>query len=156
MVNKIEKSISFFKDEFAFLSNFYPSSIIWKGTKWPTVEHAYQASKSRCPDYEEKIRRAETPGIAKKLGRKAPLQKNWEEIKVPLMTELVFLKFEQNLDLRDKLLGTNLAKLVEGNYWHDNFWGSCFCSGCKDIEGQNMLGIILMEVRKCFGKIVKT
>jgi len=99
------------------------------------------------------IRRAKTPAIAKKLGQKALLREDWEEIKVPLMTELVFLKFEQNQDLKNKLLSMNLAKLVEGNYWHDNFWGNCFCSRCKDIEGQNVLGIILMGVREYFVRI---
>lgn len=147
----MEKQISFFKDEFVFLSNFYSSPIIWRGTKWPTVEHAYQASKSKCPDYEERIRGAETPAIAKKLGQKAPLREDWEEVKVTIMTELVWLKFDQNRELGDKLLSTGSAKLVEGNYWHDNFWGGCFCHRCRNKEGKNMLGFILMEVRKYLG-----
>jgi len=140
--------IYFFKDEFEFLSNFYPTPFIWKNRTWPTVEHAFQASKSRNSYYEEIIRKAKSPATAKKIGKRVVLREDWEEIKVLLMTELVLLKFEQNLDLRNRLLDTGLAELVEGNYWHDNFWGDCFCSKCKNVKGQNMLGIILMEVRE--------
>lgn len=145
--------ISFFKDEFEFLSNFYLAPFTWKNKTWSTVEHAFQASKSRNPYYVEIIRKAKFPAIAKKIGRKVVLREGWEEIKIPLMTELVLLKFEQNLDLKNKLLSTGSAELVEGNYWHDNFWGNCFCSKCKNVKGQNVLGTILMEVREYLKKL---
>lgn len=38
-------------------------------------------------------------------------------------------------------------EIVEGNYWHDNYWGNCTCDKCKNIEGQNKLGKILMKIR---------
>ena len=34
----------------------------------------------------------------------------------------------------------------EDNWWHDNYWGDCQCEKCKNIEGQNKLGKILMRV----------
>jgi predicted NAD-dependent protein-ADP-ribosyltransferase YbiA (DUF1768 family) len=37
---------------------------------------------------------------------------------------------------------TGDRKLVEGNYWHDTFWG--VCNGV----GENYLGEILMHVRQ--------
>ena len=43
--------------------------------------------------------------------------------------------------LRAKLLATGDAELIEGNYWHDTFWG--MCNG----KGENHLGRLLMEVR---------
>lgn len=46
------------------------------------------------------------------------------------------------------LLRTGEEELVEGNYWHDNFWGACTCIKCKDIPKQNHLGKLLMEQRK--------
>jgi predicted NAD-dependent protein-ADP-ribosyltransferase YbiA (DUF1768 family) len=49
--------------------------------------------------------------------------------------------------MSDLLLNTGDEELIEGNYWHDNYWGNCTCSKCKDIEGQNKLGKILMKVR---------
>ena len=46
-----------------------------------------------------------------------------------------------NPDLREKLVATGDAELIEGNHWNDTCWGVC-----KGI-GQNNLGKILMEVR---------
>jgi hypothetical protein len=37
---------------------------------------------------------------------------------------------------------------LEGNNWHDNTWGNCLCDKCKGIEGKNLLGNILMQVRE--------
>jgi len=37
----------------------------------------------------------------------------------------------------------------EGEYrWLSNFWGNCTCPRCRDIDGQNWLGRILMVVRE--------
>lgn len=146
------KSISQFKDEFEFLSNFYTSPFVYNGYCWPTVEHAYQAAKAEFSTDQWLIRIAKTPAIAKKKGRRVQLRDNWEEVKVAEMTELVWLKFKHNLTLRDKLLDTGRVKLVEGNWWHDNFWGDCFCNKCSNQKGKNMLGFILMEVREDFQK----
>ena len=46
-----------------------------------------------------------------------------------------------------RLLSTSNATLVEGNWWHDNFWGDCYCPKCKGIPGANTLGRLLMELR---------
>ena len=45
-------------------------------------------------------------------------------------------------------MATAPAPLLEGNYWHDNYWGDCKCKTCEKTEGQNKLGRILMIVRK--------
>jgi len=137
-----------FKDECDFLSNFYPSPIVWKGTSWPTLEHIYQASKCAHPEDEEPIRRAYYPGVAKKMGRQVLIRGDWERVKVEVMADLVWAKFIQNSDLGKKLIATGDIELVEGNYWHDNFWGDCYCRKCGDVLGKNMLGFILMEVRE--------
>jgi len=143
-------SISSFKKEFEFLSNFYAASFVQAGFLWPTVEHAYQAAKTTSDYNKRKIRDAKTPGIAKYVGSCVTLREDWEQVKVSIMTELVWLKFEQNSKLRDKLLCTYPIELIEGNYWHDNFWGDCFCKKCTDIKGRNMLGYILMQIREIF------
>lgn len=143
-LNKIEQ----FNMEFRFLSNFFPSPIIWKGLAWPTVEHAFQAAKTTSSRDFHNIKNAATPGIAKHVGTCITLREDWEEIKIDIMTDLVFLKFKQNPSLRKQLLSTDTQKLVEGNWWHDNFWGDCACRKCSNIKGKNVLGIILMEVRE--------
>ena len=63
------------------------------------------------------------------------------------MSTTLFMKFGQNNDLREKLFKTGDLLLVEGNYWHDNYWGDCFCDKCKGRKGENFLGRILMNVR---------
>lgn len=45
--------------------------------------------------------------------------------------------------LKEMLLSTGNADIIEGNYWHDNFWGQCSCEKCVG-KGKNNLGKILM------------
>ena len=49
--------------------------------------------------------------------------------------------------LADLLLETGDEYLEEGTTWHDNEWGNCSCPKCKNIEGKNILGQLLMKVR---------
>jgi ribA/ribD-fused uncharacterized protein len=143
-----------FKDELDFLSNFYPCALQWRGTFWPTVEHAYQAAKCAHPEDEEPIRKAPSPNIAKGMGRRVLVRPDWNKIKVDIMMDLVWIKFRYCKDrtdsilLKDLLLETGDIPLEEGNYWHDNFWGQCYCKKCVNIHGQNALGIILEEIRR--------
>lgn len=128
-----------FKDEFEFLSNFYPAVVKFDRETYPTVEHAYQAAKTFDLEEQKKIRQATGPGVAKKLGQKVTMRQDWENVKISIMDDLVWQKF---LDptLRKRLLTIN-GQIVEGNFWGDRFWG--VCKG----EGRNELGKILMKVR---------
>ena len=137
-----------FKKEHEILSNFYKASMLWRGTFWLTVEHAFQAAKCSHPEDEEEIRKASSPGEAKKLGRCVLLRPDWEKVKVDVMADLVALKFRQHKELAERLLATENLYLEKGNFWHDNFWGNCYCDACSEKEGMNVLGIILMEVRE--------
>lgn len=143
--------IDCFDGDYAFLSNFYPSDI--KGFDktnilYPTVEHAFQAMKTVDINERIKIAAADTPGKAKRLGKKVALRENWDSIKGKYMYSLVYIKFSQNPYLKELLIQTGDAELIEGNAWHDNYWGNCTCEKCKSIEGRNHLGKILMQVRK--------
>ena len=69
------------------------------------------------------------------------------QVKDKVMLNFLRIKF-MNAELRDKLLETGDSVLIEGNTWHDNYWGNCSCAKCKDIEGKNMLGRLLMQVRE--------
>ena len=52
------------------------------------------------------------------------------------------------VDMRKLLVATDNARLVEGNTFHDNFWGDCRCGGPRCSEsGVNMLGELLMAER---------
>lgn len=136
-----------FKNEYSFLSNFYKCSIRYDNKFWGTAEHLYQALKTIDSYQREQIRSVSAPGEARKIGQNVILRPGWEFKRYDIMRYCVRLKFEQNRILRKRLLFTGEKILVEGNYWHDNIWGDCICSKCKDIEGQNCLGEILMLVR---------
>lgn len=81
--------------------------------------------------------------IAARMGRdrKKKLRRDWESVKVSVMTDAVRAKFTQHDDLRATLLGTGDAKLVEHTE-NDDYWGDG-----GDGSGRNMLGQVLMRVR---------
>ena len=139
--------ISVFDGNFAFLSNFYPSPITISGETYPTVEHAFQALKTYDVAARRLIAAAPTPGKAKAMGRAVVLRADWEEIKEDVMKICLKAKFDIP-ELREKLLATGDAYLVEGTVWHDNEWGSCNCDRCKNIIGKNKLGNALMAIRE--------
>lgn len=140
------KMIDKFDGEFAFLSNFYPSTISDGYTIFPTVEHYFQANKCEYIDDYNAIAAAPTPGKAKRIGRQAILRNDWEQDKMNVMEAALRKKFAIP-KLREQLLATGDAWLEEGNYWHDNFWGVCHCLDCQDKRGLNNLGKLLMKIR---------
>ena len=104
-----------FVKELAFLSNFHICSIFWDGEHWPSVEHAYQAAKTTNVYHREEIQNAPTHSKAKYIGRKVWLRKDWENIKISIMEEIVVCKFVQNKVLKNKLIQTKEMILVEIN-----------------------------------------
>lgn len=139
--------INKFDGEYAWLSNFYESPIVDEdGLTYPTVEHYFQAMKTLDMEERRKIAAAETPGQAKRYGRRVHLRYDWEVIKFDVMETGLRKKFEDPI-LKEKLIATGDKKLIEGNYWHDNIWGSCYCGNCNN-KGANHLGRLLMKIRK--------
>lgn len=134
-----------FRDDFRFLSNFYPCKIIAWGMEFPTAEHAYVASKTEDTVLRKEITELSTPGKAKRFGRKLVLREDWERIKVRVMRQILLRKFA-HADLMKSLQSVE-GEIVEENVWHDNFWGACLCSGCATKEKKNTLGKLLMEIR---------
>lgn len=132
--------INSFSGKYRFLSNFWPCKVVWEGVEYSSTEHAYQAAKLANTEHRELVRNAKTPGQAKKLGRKFPMIDSWDNVKLNVMYDLCLQKF-QNPELKQKLLDTGDAILIEGNTWNDTFWG--ICNGV----GENNLGKILMRIR---------
>ena len=137
--------ISEFKDRYEFLSNFSESVICHEYIFYLTVEHFFQAMKTTDLKQRRWIANASTPGEAKRRGRSVVLRPDWEDIKEDVMLEGLRLKFKIPA-LREALLNTQSAELVEGNTWHDCEWGICSCSRCGGV-GNNKLGKLLMKVR---------
>ena len=137
-----------FQGEYRFLSNFYPSMFTLKEISYPTVEHYYQSNKADRESDRKLILECKTPGQAKRLGSVVKLISIWDEVKDLVMETGVRAKFLQNTDLKYRLLNTKNYIIVEGNYWHDNYWGTCYCNKCKNnITAKNKLGRILMDLR---------
>jgi ribA/ribD-fused uncharacterized protein len=148
-----------FTGEFVWASNFDPSPLWpswWPRTlpPFPDVESAFQAWKidTELPFTDrlaliEQIRSASTPGAAKRLGRKVPLRADWMNVRHQVMRVLLREKFS-DLKRGSLLESTGNRLLVEGNNWHDQFWGDCTCGkpSCA-LPGENMLGKLLMHLR---------
>ena len=140
--------ITEFDGKYAFLSNFFYAPFVYDGIIYPTNEHFFQAMKTLDQEKRKQIAEAKTPGAAKRMGRQVQLREDWEEVKYAAMRVGVERKFDAHPGLAEKLIATGDAILIEGNSWHDNTWGSCFCPKCAAIAGKNWLGEILMERRK--------
>jgi ribA/ribD-fused uncharacterized protein len=151
-------------------SNFYPAPFIDRdGIRWPTTEHFFQAMKF-LPNVRmqsgghggdsgitirEHIRSQKTPMDTAKEGRRRdfPLRSNWEIpiqeksgykgflVKDIMMLEALGYKFTQHEDLKQLLLETGDAEIIEDSPT-DYYWG---CG--KDGFGKNMLGKLLMLLR---------
>lgn len=84
-------------DEYGCFSNFAPYPIRLGGKSWPTSEHYFQAQKFEDEGQREVVRKAKTPMLAARLGRdrKSKLRRDWESVKVSVMTDAVRAKFTQ-------------------------------------------------------------
>jgi ribA/ribD-fused uncharacterized protein len=136
----MSESTNEFRGGYRFLSNFYLCPIVFEGDLYASVEHAFQAAKTLDPAERKTVRLCVKPGDAKRAGRKVKKRDDWDDIRVSVMRELLYQKFNSS-PLRQRLLNTGIAELIEGNDWGDVFWG--VCRG----RGENWLGKLLMEVR---------
>ena len=137
-----------FSEKHFFLSNFYNVYVEYDGMIYCSTEAAFQAAKTM--DMAERARIARlSPSDAKRAGRRLQLRPDWESVKDSVMYDVCFAKFTTNdsFRLRERLLETEDEELIEGNTWHDNYWGNCTCDKCKDIPGRNQLGKTLMRIR---------
>jgi ribA/ribD-fused uncharacterized protein len=139
--------ISDFSGPHFFLSNFYPSPVTYEGVVYASVEHAFQAAKALDPETRVSIQQAGTPDQAKRLGRRATLRADWEQVKVSIMEQILRQKFT-DAQLAESLLATGDEELLEGNTWNDRFWGAVYNYGTRQWEGQNHLGKLLMKLRQ--------
>jgi len=109
------------------------------------VEHAYQAAKAKHSDDAARIRAAASAGEAKRLGSElrtmGRVRPDWHDIKLEVMSDLLWQKFVLNHELRDRLLATGDRQLIEGNSHRDTFWG------VYRGTGTNHLGNLLMRLR---------
>ncbi len=112
--------------------------------EWQTVEHYFQSMKYDGTAYAEKIRAANSPEQARKLG-KAFLRKkrpDLKAVKTTIMTRALYTKVKTHADVQTRLLDTGESELVENSQF-DYYWG---CG--RDHRGENHYGKVLMNVRQ--------
>ena len=136
-----ENKITSFRGDYFFLSNFYPCAILYNGYLFGSAEAAFQAQKVINSRDQVSFTQM-SPGQAKKYGKTVELRKDWEDVKLGIMEDIIREKFIYDPDLIKMLLDTGDKELIEGNNWNDTFWG--MCRG----KGENHLGKILMKLRE--------
>ncbi|UXI67933.1 NADAR family protein [Tahibacter amnicola] len=144
-MNAPTQAIRFYRttDDYGEFSNFARYSIFVDGKRWPTSEHYFQAMKFHDEASRNEIRRASTPAQAAEKGRdrKRKLRNDWESVKDEVMRKALIAKFTQHDELRQLLLDTGDAWLIEHTA-NDSYWGDG-----GDGSGKNKLGQLLMQVR---------
>lgn len=133
-------------------SNLYQRAVTFEGVVFPTSEHAYQAGKARKPAVRDWILSAPTPALAAMAAHGLyvwDVAPDWAQTKFGRMRQVLRAKFDQHEDLRQLLMSTGNARLVEVgtvNNAVNRLWGEV------DGKGENMLGVMLMELRDSYAK----
>jgi ribA/ribD-fused uncharacterized protein len=128
----------------SFLSNYYPCEINVENIGiFNCVEAAYQAHKNlNDKEYIEKLKKSRTPREIKILGKGVVLRADWDNIKIKVMNDLIFLKFEQHKLLKERLLETFLRPIIKYSK-RSSFWSN------MDF---NMTGKLLQKIRNDYIK----
>jgi len=128
-------------------SNLFRRPFEFEGITFPTSEHAYQAGKARKPEVRDWLLAAPSPALVAMAAHGLyswDIREDWAKIKFERMKRVLTAKFTQHDDLRELLLSTGQARLVESatvDNAVNRLWGEV------NGKGQNKLGELLMEVR---------
>jgi ribA/ribD-fused uncharacterized protein len=125
------------------LSNFSDHPIVVDGDIYPTVEHYFQSMKFPNSKIGNIIRNASSPDQAQQLAKeyKDDRRNDWSKVKENIMLFALQVKVKTHPDVREFLLATGNATLVEESPI-DEYWG-IGPSGC----GQNRMGNLWMQIR---------
>lgn len=143
------ETITELSGEYSFLSNQYrfQHPIIYGDLFFHTVEHAFQASKTRDEMARRRIAQASSPAIARQISRMSQDRSDWEDVKLTIMETLLNKKFKKNLPLMKALVDTGGKIIMARNQDNDDFWGVIWDANAEKWVGENYLGRLLMKVR---------
>ena len=155
----VAKEIRFYRANerpYGAFSNLYRREITFENEVFATSEHAYQAGKARKKVVRDWILSAPTSGLVAMAAHGLytwDINSDWSKVKFDRMRQVLRAKFSQHEDLRELILSTGQARLVEMATVDspvNRVWGEV------DGKGQNMLGVILMEIREELRKPVQS
>ncbi|MFZ1517678.1 MAG: NADAR family protein [Ignavibacteriaceae bacterium] len=153
----MEKTITKVKEDNGWLSCMSPHPVTYNGVKYRTCEALFQSRRfNGYPEIQKEIIECKSPMGAKMIARKNREKLNrgvkWDEAPsdIPLMKECLELKLEQHPDMKEKLIATGKAKIIEDCTTHDResarFWGAVRKDG--QWIGENVFGKLWMEIRE--------
>ncbi len=139
-------SVDFYREEgeLGYLANYSDYGFMVDGVYYPTAEHFYQASKFDNPEIIQKILSCKTAREAASVGRDRNNKRidHFKDIKLDKMYQAVYEKFQQNPDIRKKLIETGDEEIREMTD-QESYWGVG-----PQLDGENHMGEILMRVRE--------
>lgn len=143
----------YFQSEHAYMSNFYPSFIKSNEVHYATAEHFYQAEKCRQAGDAPRVQKviaAESPLEAKKIADQIAETPEWRNARLQVMEMVITKKFEQNTDLKKRLVETGDTPLFEAT--KNGFFGIGATLNSRELrdrsyKGLNKLGLALQELR---------
>ena len=138
-----------FRDELFFLSNMYPCPFSVGSVIYNSSEHFFQSCLA-LPEHVDTILAAPHGWAAKRIARTLPRRADYKKIQIDMMAQALYFKFSAHGDLRIQLMNTPDEQLYEFNEWHDNYWGHCTCTKCKDKPHLNNLGKLLKITKDYF------
>jgi len=127
-----------------FLSIATETPIELEGKLWPSVEHFVTAQMFADPWFQEKIRNTRASQLLRLSTRiKGQFPRaDWPQMRDEVMYRANAAKFAQHPTLRARLMATEDEELVLKTIYHKHFGDG------GDGSGQNMLGKILMRIRR--------
>ena len=150
---KLTKAGVTYAGKTAFLSHFYECDFTYKRIPYTSVEqglHHIHATLVNKLDIAKAIMSLREARDIKEIAKKLPYTDEWNEMAPGLLAELNGAKFDQNPDLKQRLIATAPHKLVEATV--DSKWGGAcpYASqiyGEGQIPGQNIAGEQLTKLR---------
>lgn len=131
-------------------SNLYRRDVVFEGEVFATSEHAYQAGKARKPEVRKWLMEAPSPALLAMAAHGLyywDVAPGWSTFKFDRMRAVLHAKFDQHDDLKELLLSTGEARLVESatvDNEVNRLWGEV------NGVGKNTLGVMLMELRAAY------
>lgn len=133
----------------SFSNYYHPCTIGYEGLTFDCSEALFQSQKFKDPNIRRQFQKLDGDGskkLARQLSRNWTAQDHqvWRSRSETVMMGTLALKYQQHPKLKDMLLATGSAYLVE--HGKDKYWGDG-----GDGMGRNKLGESLMRVREELG-----